>query len=91
LNEFSGENTTAPAADTAVRALDIVQVESPYTHLINHLLKNVYITDSDNFTEVNKSITSINPGAHLITADGKVIRTGKVLSGGSVGVMKGNR
>lgn len=91
LNEFSGENTTAPAADTAVRALDIVQVESPYTHLINHLLKNVYITDSDNFTEVNKSITSINSGAHLITADGKVIRTGKVLSGGSVGVMKGNR
>ncbi len=91
LNEFSAEDQTAPTSSAAVRALDIVQVDSKYKYLISHLLKNVYITDNDDFISVNKSITSGNPSAHLMSADGRVIRTGKVLSGGSVGVMKGNR
>ncbi|MFT7603413.1 MAG: chromosome segregation protein [Saprospiraceae bacterium] len=68
------------------RAYDMIETESNYQSLINFLLENVLVTDSDDFkTEVNdKSIT-------LLSKSGRFIKRKYSISGGSVGLFEGKK
>lgn len=91
LNEFKPTGSRPGSPANAVSALDMVQVDDRYKYLVENLLGNVYIIEGEDFAKESSSVTSIIPNAHIIHANGKVIRSGKTLSGGSIGVFKGNR
>ncbi len=90
LNEFKTvQRVQTPSG--AVSALDKVQVDERYRPLAEQLLGHVFIVPGDRFAEDNARISSDHPQATIIRADGKAVRSGKTLSGGFSGVLKGNK
>ena len=90
LNEFKTvQRVQTPSG--AVSALDKVQVDERYRPLAEQLLGHVFIVPGDRFAEDSARISSDHPQATIIRADGKAVRSGKTLSGGFSGVLKGNK
>jgi chromosome segregation protein len=71
-----------PAGLTPV--LDLVECDSRYQPLINHLLKEVYVLE-------NSEQEAVFPEKILVNKDGKLIRHPYSLSGGSAGLFQGKR
>ncbi len=83
LNDFENEKETTESLNNATRAIDVVECEEPYRHLVNYLLKNVYIIDEQ------QALPEVK--ATFIAGNGKFIRTKHSISGGQVGVAGGKR
>ncbi len=68
------------------RAYDMIETESNYQKLINFLLENVLVTESDDFkTEVADSKIT------LLSKSGRFIKRKYSISGGSVGLFEGKK
>lgn len=67
-------------------AFDLIQCEPEYRNLINYLLENVIVTDSE---EVAKQL----PGGNLtlLAKSGRFIQRKNSLSGGSIGLFEGKK
>ncbi len=91
LNECKPSDHKAVSADGSVPALRVVQADSKYSNLVSQLLGHVYISTGADFQAIASGITRQAPGAHVMHHTGKVVSSGKIVSGGSVGAMKGNR
>lgn len=92
LDQFSATQQADINVDGVTHALQVVNADSKYAGLLNHLLGHVIIIDDVNeFGAKAQEITKQFPGVHVLHRSGKVISSGKTVSGGSVGVTKGNR
>ncbi|MBC8047044.1 MAG: AAA family ATPase, partial [Fimbriimonadaceae bacterium] len=90
LNEFNGTNISLPQINGLTSALDVVNVNTNYTSLIKHLLGHVMIVSDDaQFAEIAAQIKNDFPHVHLLSQSGKVIKSGKSVTGGSIGLFKG--
>lgn len=90
LSEFKQSNLGG-AIDGVISAASVVQVNDKYRALVNHLLGNVYIIKAeDDFAEVSARLSG-HADIHLLHQSGKIAKSGKAISGGSVGLFKGKR
>lgn len=74
---------SAKNLDNAVRALDIAEFDARFTHLVNWLLDDVYIS-------LDNQVPADAP-AVLLAANGMVSKRRNSFSGGSVGIFEGKR
>lgn len=92
LNQFSGNQHPAIQMDGVTPALHVVTANEKYSALLHHLLGHVVIVGGDSdFDSKAQEITHRFPGTHVLHQSGKIISSGKTISGGSVGITKGNR
>lgn len=92
LNEFQASGFSLPNIEGATPALQVVSVQSEYMHLVQHLLAHVMIvSEEEKFEWLAKEMKQNFPHIHLISQNGKVIKSGKTVTGGSVGLFKGKR
>ncbi|MEM7104101.1 MAG: chromosome segregation protein SMC [Bacteroidota bacterium] len=68
-------------------AIDVVQTEESYLPLINYLLGNVWITESDDPAQQPET----SEGMVLLSKSGNYAKSKFTLSGGSVGLFEGKR
>jgi chromosome segregation protein len=80
----NGENL-----EGAIRALNVVEVESRYQHLCNYLLKDVYLINDAAENALNN--TALTDGVVLIGKSGKFNKSKLTMAGGSVGLFEGKR
>ena len=68
------------------RAIDVIQVDSPYYNMFSYLLENVVVSESDKLqTElINKEVT-------VLSKSGRVVQRKYSISGGSVGLFEGKK
>lgn len=83
LNDFENETVETAPAESAIRALDVVECEDRYRNLVNYLLRNVFIVDEQQQLP--------NLKATFIARSGKYIRNRYSVSGGQVGAAGGKR
>jgi chromosome segregation protein len=83
LDEIKNNSTNTSAVDGAVNALSCVKTDSAYNGLVQHLLGNVWIAESDN--------ASSTEGVVLVNKAGKFVRRGHSIVGGAVGLFEGNK
>jgi chromosome segregation protein len=92
LEEFNGVTINQPQEPGLIPALEVVSTDARYSSLIRHLLGHVMIVqDADRFQSVSNSIKTNYPHIHLLLQNGKVIKSGKCVTGGSIGLFKGKR
>ncbi|MFI5171724.1 MAG: chromosome segregation protein SMC [Chitinophagales bacterium] len=91
LSEFK-PNGGVKQIDGVKPALEVVNVNSKYSDLLNQLLGNVYIVENaDDFESTAERLNAQHPDVHLLLKSGKIAKSGKTITGGSVGVFKGKR
>jgi chromosome segregation protein len=71
--------------DKCIAALEIVEFDPKYKHLVNYILDKVYVV-TDNQDDLPKDENSV-----FITQNGKVTKRKFSISGGSVGLFEGKR
>lgn len=90
LSSYKGQkSSTVDANIDGVPALSVIEVESRYQNLCNHLLKNVYLVNDSTEKDLNSS--SLPEGIVLIGRSGKFNKSKLTMSGGSVGLFEGKR
>ncbi|HLV52137.1 MAG TPA: chromosome segregation protein SMC, partial [Flavobacterium sp.] len=68
-----------------VPALDVVQIDPPYSSLAQHLLGNVYICpDTDSLSSTSNEVV-------VAVQNGKAVRGQYTIGGGSIGLFEGNK
>jgi len=88
LNDFDDLPSrffAAPANTLA--ALEIVEVDSKYRKLVNHLLNGVFILKEEN----NVDLKNFPKDISIISRTGKFVRSSHSISGGQVGAFSGKR
>jgi chromosome segregation protein len=73
----------------SIPALEVVEVESRYKHLCEHLLKDVYLVNDATENDINNA--TIEDGIVLIGKSGKFNKSRYTMAGGSVGLFEGKR
>lgn len=90
LSEFRNPQAPNPVSmSNCIHALQIIETDSKYLPLINHLLHDVYIVTGDQ--DATPHLQSQNPDSIFISQNGKYCKTRHALSGGSVGLFDGKR
>lgn len=90
LSSYKGQkSSTVDANIDGVPALSVIEVESHYQDLCNHLLKNVYLVNDSTEKDLNSS--SLPEGIVLIGRSGKFNKSKLTMAGGSVGLFEGKR
>ncbi len=87
LSDFENillQNQTAPS--NAVRAMDVVEVDSKFHKLVSYLLSETFILLDDHI-----DLSNFDKRSSLISKNGKFVRTPLSLSGGQVGSFSGKR
>lgn len=88
LSEFKSANTSSNTIPGTMHALDVVQVNDKYANLVKQLLANVFIVEDENeFSRIGNA----NPDINLLQKSGKLIKSGKTITGGSINLIKGKR
>ncbi len=83
LDQLTGaQSNTAPA--NTIAALSVVEIDSKYTALANHLLGNVFIAENEQALEANSN-------GIILEKTGKYVRGKYTLTGGSVGLFEGKK
>jgi chromosome segregation protein len=82
-------SATSHVLPDAVAALSVIEVESRYKNLCNHLLKNVYLVNDTAEFDLNN--TAIEDDLVLIGKSGKFNKSKLTMAGGSVGLFEGKR
>lgn len=92
LSEIESTENLQPAPaiqpNNAIPALQILNVEKQYIPLLQTLLHQVFIINTEN---PNDELLQFTPHATFITQNGKVLRKKGTVSGGSVGSYEGKR
>jgi chromosome segregation protein len=83
LDQLSGASAENAPTDT-VAALSVVEIDSKYRALANHLLGNVFIAENEQALEADS--TGI-----ILEKTGKYVKGKYTLTGGSVGLFEGKK
>ena len=83
LDQLQGASASTAPANT-IAALSVVEVDSKYAALANHLLGNVFIAENEE--ALQQSSTGI-----LLEKTGKYVKGKFTLTGGSVGIFEGKK
>ena len=83
LDQLQGASASSAPANT-IAALSVVEVDSKYAALANHLLGNVFIAENEE--ALQQSSTGI-----LLEKTGKYVKGKFTLTGGSVGIFEGKK
>ena len=83
LDQLQGASASAAPANT-IASLSVVEVDSKYAALANHLLGNVFIAENEE--ALQQSSTGI-----LLEKTGKYVKGKFTLTGGSVGIFEGKK
>lgn len=83
LDQLAGAQSSAAPANT-IAALSVVEIDSKYAALANHLLGNVFIAENEQALE-----TSSN--GVILEKTGKYVKGKYTLTGGSVGLFEGKK
>ena len=83
LDQLQGASVSTAPANT-ISALSVLEVDSKYVALANHLLGNVFIAENEQALE--QSIDGI-----LLEKTGKYVKGKYSLTGGSVGIFEGKK
>lgn len=73
----------------SIAALDVVEVDAKYQKLVNHLLGNVLIQETEDDTQLQTVASDV--GVILLSKKGKFISRRFSVSGGSLDAFQGNR
>lgn len=89
FQHFSTEpqNTPPSVPPHFVAALQLIEADKKLMPLLNYLLQNVFITEKDNFEDIDFQQNNII----VLTKSGGLKGTKFSLSGGSVGLFEGNK
>lgn len=85
LDQIQSPPRAAQAKPSWKAALDIVTVDKKYQPIADWLLANVYITDSNEYTD------QMPEGIVLVQQEGSFIQQQYTIGGGSVGLFEGNK
>ena len=83
LDQLNGAKAASAPANT-IAALSVIEVDSKYSALANHLLGNVYIAENELALEGDYS-------GIILEKNGKYVRGKYTLTGGSVGIFEGKK
>ena len=83
LDQLNGAKSEAAPANT-IAALSVIEIDSKYAALSNHLLGNVFIAENDAALEVNHT-------GVILEKSGKYVKGKFTLTGGSVGLFEGKK
>jgi len=83
LDQLHGARAESAPANT-ISALSVIEVDSKYNALANHLLGNVYIAENELALEGDYS-------GIILEKNGKYVRGKYTLTGGSVGIFEGKK
>ncbi|MEO6488319.1 MAG: chromosome segregation protein SMC, partial [Ferruginibacter sp.] len=83
LDKFT-DNVSAHQPEGTIPALDVVEIDSKYALLAQHLLGNVFIAEDE------EALKNSN-GAVVLEKSGKYVKGKYSLSGGSVGLFEGKK
>ncbi len=83
LDQLSGAKSEAAPANT-IAALSVIEIDSKYTALANHLLGNVFIAENDAALDANHA-------GVILEKSGKYVKGKYTLTGGSVGLFEGKK
>ncbi|HEX3387010.1 MAG TPA: chromosome segregation protein SMC, partial [Mucilaginibacter sp.] len=89
LSNYKDKSKAVDAGIDGVPALSVVEVESRYQNLCDHLLKNVYLVSDS--TEKDLNGASLPEGVVVIGKSGKFNKSKLTMAGGSVGLFEGKR
>jgi chromosome segregation protein len=83
LDQLAGAQTSAAPANT-IAALSVVEIDSKYAALANHLLGNVFIAENEQALEASSN-------GVILEKTGKYVKGKYTLTGGSVGLFEGKK
>ena len=83
LDQLTGAQTSSAPANT-IAALSVVEIDSKYAALANHLLGNVFIAENEQALEANTN-------GIILERTGKYVKGKYTLTGGSVGLFEGKK
>jgi chromosome segregation protein len=83
LDQLNGASANAAPANT-IAALSVIEIDSKYSALANHLLGNVFIAE-------NEQALSGDYAGIILEKTGKYVRGKYTLTGGSVGLFEGKK
>jgi chromosome segregation protein len=88
LNQVKEDTVGLPDIPNAFPVVQVVHSDGPYMRLIHSLLNNVYIYEGgiDDFT-YNKALQAYT----FLAKSGNFVKSGNVLSGGSLGLFEGKK
>ena len=84
LEKFNDVQVDTHQPANTIKALDVVEVDEPYSQLARYLLGNVYIAENE------EAINNSN-GAVVLEKTGKYVKGKYTLTGGSVGLFEGKK
>ena len=84
LEKFHDVQVDTHQPANTLKALDVVEVDEPYSQLARYLLGNVYIAENE------EAINNSN-GAVVLEKTGKYVKGKYTLTGGSVGLFEGKK
>ncbi len=88
LDQIKTQSTEIKKLADFIPAVEVVKIDSKYSNLLNHLLKDAYVyIGNDNEEILNKSIEGIT----VLSKHGTFIKKEISLSGGSVGLFEGKK
>ena len=80
------KDQTVGAPEGYLPAISVVEVDGEYQPLFNHLLRDVYVVEADQF-----DAGMPDPNWVLLANDGSFVKRRESISGGSVGLFEGNK
>ena len=83
LDQLAGAQANNAPANT-IAALSVIEIDSKYSALANHLLGNVFIAENDAALEANTA-------GIILEKTGKYVKGKYTLTGGSVGLFEGKK
>ena len=83
LDQLTGAQASSAPANT-IAALSVVEIDSKYAALANHLLGNVFIAENEQALEANTN-------GIILERTGKFVKGKYTLTGGSVGLFEGKK
>ncbi len=86
LDAIKEQNYYASQVPGTKRALDVVESDPKYRKLVNHLLRGVLVTNTDDINSINLKDHMV-----LLSPNGKFIKGKYTLSGGSIGLFEGKK
>jgi chromosome segregation protein len=88
LDKFRNATTGGKQIPGCVPALSVIEVSDLYQPLLNELLKDVYILDNEQHLE---DVIQFPDDISIISLSGSIVKSNKVITGGSVGLFEGKK
>jgi chromosome segregation protein len=88
LDKIASEVNQQSKVDGLISAIDLVEIDKKYKPLIQYLLRNTFVSESDDIATIDKLTTD---DIVVISKSGSYIKRKNILSGGSIGLFEGKK